>query len=157
MSEETARKLRDQAYEMQMSGDLVGAIDLYTRSIRDHPTAEAYTFRGWTYSFLRDLDHAIADCKRAIEIDPAFGNPYNDIGVYLIDQGKPDEALPWLEKAIKAPRYESRCFPWANLARIYEAKAEWNMALIHFQRSLQENPTYPVARSGISRLRSLMN
>lgn len=155
--EQTARELRDKAYERQMEGDLIAAIDLYTRSVKLHPTAEAYTFRGWTYSMLRDLDRAIEDCRRAIEVDPTFGNPYNDIGVYLIDQEKPDEAIPWLQKATRAPRYESRCFPWANLGRIYEARAQWTMALMHYQRSLQENPDYTIARQAVSRLRSLMN
>ncbi|MFN2568464.1 MAG: hypothetical protein ABR564_02545, partial [Candidatus Dormibacteria bacterium] len=77
--------------------------------------------------------------------------------VYLIDRGRPEEAIPWLEKATRAPRYDSRCFPWANLGRIYEARAQWSVALVHYQRSLHENPDYQVARAGISRLRSLMN
>ena len=58
-----------------------------------------YTFRGWAVSFLGDLDAAIEDCKRAIRIDPDFGNPYNDIGAYLIEQEEWEEAIPWLEKA----------------------------------------------------------
>jgi len=155
--EQTARELRDRAYVRHMSGDFVDAIALYTSSIDEHPTAEALTFRGWAYSMLRDLESAIEDCKRAIEVDPTFGNPYNDIGVYLIDQGRSDEAVPWLEKATSAPRYEARCFPWANLARIFENRGQWTIALVHYQRSLHENPDYPVARQGIARLRSLLN
>ena len=30
---------------------------------------------------------------------PTFGNPYNDIGAYLIAKGELDEAIEWLEKA----------------------------------------------------------
>ncbi|NIO09761.1 MAG: tetratricopeptide repeat protein, partial [Deltaproteobacteria bacterium] len=44
------------------------------------PTAEAYTFLGWTYSFMGQLNEAIEECQRAITLDPDFGNPYNDIG-----------------------------------------------------------------------------
>ena len=50
-----------------------------------YPTAEAYTFLGWTYHFQGRIEDAIAECKRAIEVDPEFGNPYNDIGAYLIE------------------------------------------------------------------------
>jgi hypothetical protein len=32
-------------------------------------------------------DDAITECHHAIEVDPDFGNPYNDIGAYLIEQG----------------------------------------------------------------------
>src|SRR5439155_4307446 len=48
-----------QAYEHQMKGELEEAVNLYKRSINSHPTAEAYTFLGWTYSFMGKLDEAI--------------------------------------------------------------------------------------------------
>jgi hypothetical protein len=35
------------------------------------------------------LDEATDECRRAIEIDPEFGgNPSNDIGFYLTQQGQ---------------------------------------------------------------------
>jgi len=40
-----------QAYQHQMQGQLEEAIELYKRSIEVFPTAESYTFLGWTYSF----------------------------------------------------------------------------------------------------------
>jgi Tfp pilus assembly protein PilF len=55
---------------------------------------------------------------RAIEIDPEFGNPYNDIGVYLMQRDRLDDAVPWLERAKLAKRYEPRQFPYMNLGRI---------------------------------------
>ncbi|MGA2847071.1 MAG: tetratricopeptide repeat protein, partial [Candidatus Acidiferrales bacterium] len=75
-------------------------MELYTKSLDIFPTAEAHTFLGWTYHFQGKVDEAIAECKRAIEVDPEFGNPYNDIGSYLIALGRHDEAIPWLEQAI---------------------------------------------------------
>ena len=107
------------AFQAQMSGDFAAAIDLYQRSIAAFPTAEAHTFLGWTYSFQGRLEEAIAECQNAIAVDPTFGNPYNDIGAYLIEMGRLDEAIPWLERATRAPRYESPEFPRFNLGRIY--------------------------------------
>src|SRR5205085_2050365 len=94
-SEERLRKaveLMQEAYRLQMEGELEGAIDGYRRSIALHPTPEAHTFLGWTYSFQGRLDDAIAECKEAIAVDADFGNPYNDIGSYLIKLGRHDEA-----------------------------------------------------------------
>src|SRR5262249_43540790 len=124
----TAAQLFQEAYQKQMAGDFQEAIELYTRSIGAFPTAEAYTFRGWTYSFLSDYDRAIAECLEAIKVDPEFGNPYNDIGAYLIEQEKWDEAIPWFEKAILARRYEARCYPHFNLGRVYEHKHKFQLA-----------------------------
>ena len=72
---------------------------------------------------------ATAECLRAIEIDPHFGNPYNDIGVHLMQQGKLEEAIPWLEKAKQARRYEPRQFPSMNLGRVYLQQRRWWEAL----------------------------
>ncbi|HLB94874.1 MAG TPA: tetratricopeptide repeat protein [Nitrospiria bacterium] len=145
------------AYEHQVQGQLEEAIKNYQKSIEIYPTAEAYTFLGWTYSFMGRYEEAIAECYKAIEVDPDFGNPYNDIGAYLIEKGQLDEAIPWLEKAIQAPRYESYCFPHLNLGRIWEKKGLWDKALEEYQRSLQANPNYTLAARAYSRLRGILN
>src|ERR1041385_1424944 len=122
--EQAIRFLR-QAYERQMNKELDDAVQLYKKSIEAHPTADAHTFLGWTYSWMGRLDDAIAECLKAIEVDPTFGNPYNDIGAYLIMKGQLNEAIPWLERALKAPRYDSYCFPHMNLGRVFEANRDW--------------------------------
>src|SRR5687767_13506720 len=76
-----------EAYDAQMAKDYAAAIKLYKESIDVFPTAEAYTFLGWTYSFEGNYDLAIAECLAAIAVDATFGNPYNDIGSYLIAKG----------------------------------------------------------------------
>ena len=134
------------------AGRFDAAILVLTRSIEIYPTAEAYTFRGWAYGHLDRVDEAIEECKRAIEVDPTFGNPYNDIGAYLIQQGKLDEAIPWLERATVAERYEARAFPWANLGRIYAARGDRARAIECFRKALDEQPGYHVAIHMLERL-----
>ena len=92
-----ANDLWRQGYKAQAQGDVGIAMRLYQESLATYPTAEAYTFLGWAYSFLGRYEQAIEECKNAIAIDPDFGNPYNDIGSYLTQLGKGDEAIPWLE------------------------------------------------------------
>ena len=145
------------AYEHQMKGELEEAEALYKKSIEAYPTAEAHTFPGRTYSFMGRLDDAIAECQRAIEVDPDFGNPYNDIGAYLIEQGLLEEAIPWLEKDTRAPRYESYCFPHYNLGRVYERKHQWQKAMECYRCSLGYNPKYKLARASLRRLHAMMN
>ncbi len=141
------------AYQLHMKGDVEKAIGLYTKSIEIHPTAEAYTFRGWARSFEKDYAAAIEDCHRAIDLDPEFGNPYNDIGAYWVEQGELDEAVPWLRMALKAKRYESYCFPHFNLGRVFEAKDQLEKALEHFRKALEENPRYALAAKAVDRVK----
>jgi tetratricopeptide (TPR) repeat protein len=154
---QTAAEYFQQAYQLQMKGEYQQAIDLYTRSIKSFPTAEAYTFRGWTYSFLGDYDRAIAECLEAIKIDPDFGNPYNDIGAYLIEQEKWEDAIPWFEKAITAPRYEARVYPHFNLGRVYEHLHQWQKAKECYTAALSLDERYVAALGRLRRLRAMFN
>lgn len=142
ISREQAMILFERAYKHQMQGEFADAILLYKRSIEAYETAEAYTFLGWTYSMLDRYDEAIEACHKAIEIDPTFGNPYNDIGAYLIELERWQEAIPWLQKAIKAPRYENPHFPHVNLGRVYEHLGDHRQALECYEQALDIHPLY---------------
>jgi tetratricopeptide (TPR) repeat protein len=152
-----AIELWREAYRLQMAGDLDGAIELYRRSIAVQPTAEAHTFLGWTLSFQGRLEEATQECLKAIDVDPEFGNPYNDIGVYLMQQDKLDEAIPWLEKAKHARRYEPRQFPFMNLGRIYMRKGRWAEAVRELEGAVQMAPQDADARKALHGLLGRLN
>jgi Tfp pilus assembly protein PilF len=152
-----AWELLQEAYRAQMEGDFDHAVELYRKSLTAHPTAEAHTFLGWTYHFQGKIEEAIEECKRAIEVDPDFGNPYNDIGAYLISLGRYDEAIPWLERAVEARRYEPRHFPHFNLGRVYVAKGMLSRAREEFQHALRIEPEYQLASRALENLRRMLN
>ena len=159
MSEEAFRRRRatelwEEGQKLQLSGNVERAIDRYSKSITLFPSAEAYTYRGWAYRFLNRIDDAIRECKRAIEIDPSYGNPYNDIGSYLLSLGKLDEAIEWLEKAKRAPRYLPRHYPFMNLGRVYAAKGMTLRALREFEGALTVCPDEPTCLAAIEFLKA---
>lgn len=139
---EQAQVLTDRAYRHQQHGEIGHAIALYRRSIATYPTAEAHTYLGWAYAIMDRYDEAIAECEKAIALDPGFGNPYNDIGAYLIELKRPEEAIPWLEQAILAPRYTTPQFAYVNLGRAYELMAEPYRALAAYDRARAIAPLY---------------
>lgn len=146
-----------EGYRLQTSGDLESAIAAYKRSIELYPTAEAHTFLGWAYSFQGQIDEAIQECEAAIGIDPEFGNPYNDIGVYLIEKGEYDEAIPWLEKAMAAKRYEPRHYPYMNMGRVLVRKGRYDEAVRELKKALEIEPNYTVARVELHKVLGLLN
>lgn len=154
---ERALTLWEEGTTLLMSGDVDGAIDLFTRSLKVTPTAEGYTFRGWAFSFQGRLLEAIEECRKAIATDPTFGNPYNDIGCYLLQDGRADEALPWFEKAKAAERYEPRHFPYLNAGRIFAERGDVASALQEFERALELHPGDRMALAFLERLRYQVN
>lgn len=152
-----AERYFQEAYETQEKGDIEKAMALYNKSIELFPTAEAYTFLGWAHSFNGDFEEAITKCRKAIEIDPDYGNPYNDIGSYLIKKGKLNDALPWLEKATKAKRYDSYFYAHYNLGKIWEQKGDWFKALAHYKEAVDDNPQYSLAQRAFKRMQGMLN
>ncbi len=141
-----AYALWERGYVLHLSGRYQEAVDSFRESIEILPTAEGHTFLGWSLSMLGNLEEAVAECHKAIALDPDYGNPYNDIGVYLIDLGRPVEAIPWLEKAISAKRYCCYQFPHYNLGRVRLVQGDLDAAKRSFERALQHDPDYLPAR-----------
>ena len=152
---QTAEELYNTSYLLTMLGHYQAAIQLFEKSLAIEPTAEAYTFLGWTYSHMGDYERAIEEAEKATRIDPDFGNPYNDIGVYLIEQGKEDEAIAYLEKAKRAKRYCCYQFAHFNLGRIYLKKKMYEKAREEFKKSLEIDPNYLPSLEGLEILKAL--
>ena len=106
---------------------------------------------------LARLEDAIEECRKAIAVDPTFGNPYNDIGAYLIEMGRLDEAIPWLERATRATRYASPHFPRLNLARVYLAREMYSRALEEFQAVVDLRPDHEAAQRAVAAIRRKLN
>ena len=152
-----AIELFTRAFEAQQVKDYEEAIELYKRSIAVYPTAEAHTFLGWVYSFQERYDEAIEECLEAIRVDSTFGNPYNDIGSYLVAQGDLYGSVKWFKLALLAPRYEARAFPHMNLGRVYEQRNRLLDAAKHYGLALEQEPSYKQAMIAMRRLQAKLN
>jgi tetratricopeptide (TPR) repeat protein len=152
-----ARQLFHEAYEAQLAQNYESAIELYQRSIETYPTAEAHTFLGWVYSFQNRYDEAIAECLEAIRVDETLGNPYNDIGSYLLAKGDPYGCVRWFKRALFAPRYDSYAFPHFNLGRVYEMRKKYLDAARHYTLALEQQPGFTEAANALRRMQALLN
>jgi len=152
-----AVELFRRAFRAQQAEDYDEAIEFYRRSLSTYPTAEAHTFLGWVFSFQGRYDEAIDECLAAIRVDPDFGNPYNDIGSYLLAQGDRHNCVRWFRRAVIAPRYEARAFPHFNLGRVFEGRGRLLEAARHYGLSLQEQPDFAQATQALRRVQARLN
>lgn len=152
-----ARKIFAEAYSCHIGGMIEDAITMYLQSIKFFPTAEAYTFLGWAHSARKEYEKAIEYCQSAIALDPDYGNPYNDIGAYLIELGREDDAVDWLKKAILAKNYDCRFYSYFNLGKVYEDKNLIVKAITCFEYAIKINPDFTAATRELDKLKSRLN
>jgi tetratricopeptide (TPR) repeat protein len=155
--QQKAYTLVNEGLRAQEQGEMDRAIELYRESIDILPTAEGHTYLGWALSHQGKLDEAIEQCHQAIEVDPDFGNPYNDIGVYLMQRNELDQAIPWLQRAKQAVRYEPRHFPYINLGHIYVQRGELIKAIEEFKGALRLAPGDERIQQQIEQLSAKLN
>jgi tetratricopeptide (TPR) repeat protein len=138
-------------------GNIDDAEAYYEMAIALYPTAESCTYLGITFAARGRWDEAIEQCRHAIELDPALGNPYNDIGVYLIEQDRLEDALPYLEKAIAAPTYDCRNYPHYHRGRILERQCRFTEARDAYKAAFEIAPDWNPARVALHRVLGWLN
>ena len=132
----------DRGDKMYRKLEMDEALRLYKQSIATHPMAEAYTALGRVYSSMGQREEAVAMCHEAIKTNPDLGAAYNDIGVYLMEVQKWQEAIPWLEKAIQAAIYDTPEHTHVNLGRSYANLGDWQSAIAYYNQAHAIAPLY---------------
>jgi tetratricopeptide (TPR) repeat protein len=103
-----------------------------------------------------DYDRAVELYRSSLDLHPT-AEAHTFLGWTYHFQGKLDEAIPWLERAIEARRYEPRHFPHYNLGRAYLGKEMYARAIECFQQALEIEPRYALARDTLGSLRRMVN
>ena len=129
-------------YLYQAAGNLPAAASCYSQSIQQYPTAEAYTFLGHVLSLMGELDAALLQTKKAVELNPEFGLAWNDLGSYLMEKHSYEDALDCFEKALKSKSLTGKSLVYFNLAKAYTAKGHFNSAIKAVNQSITIDPNF---------------
>lgn len=134
---EEAGKLLEEGKALVAKAKYKDAKKKFQGSVEIMPCAENLTLLAWMLSMDGEIEHALHLCFQAIELDPHYGNAYNDIGSYLVELDRVEEAIPYFEKAKSATNYETPAFPYINLARLYLRDESFEKACIEYKGLLK--------------------
>jgi adenylate cyclase len=108
----------------------------------DESDAASYALLGSVYSMMRQHDKAIATGKRSVELEPNGAQVNLILGQTLCYAGKQDDAIGYLNKAIRLNPFPNYLYPF-NLGRYYRLKGQYEKALTEFKKALQLAPKSP--------------
>lgn len=149
-----ARALWKEGAVLHVEGRYHEAIDRFRGALALHPTARSHTYLAWSLSGLGRYEEAAAQTRKAIELDPEYPNAYNDLGAYLIELGRPADAMPWLVQAIGMPQYCCPHYSYYQIGRALLVQGHTERAKEALARALVIKPRYRAARSLLHRIRS---
>jgi tetratricopeptide (TPR) repeat protein len=72
----------------------------YRQALAGRPTAETHNGLGYALSRQGRTDEAVAEFRKAIDVDPKFTPAYNNLADALAQQGKLDEAVQYYELSL---------------------------------------------------------
>jgi len=133
------------------------ALESFTKASKIKITSQCLNLIGWVHSLQGNMAQAKEHCLEAIKIDPNLGDPYNDMGSYLLLEGKIKECLEWFNLAKKAKHYVNREFPYINAGKAYLMEKKYDQALHEFSTALEYVPYQQELVKTIKKLRNMIS
>ena len=138
---ERARLLVDAASGAIAEGDPTGALQLLVQAEKeDAKIPELYHTRSLAFFYKHDLNQAIRDSRKAIEIKPDYSEAQNTLGKFLLDAGQSKEAEKHLKIAAADPLYRETFKAHTNLGILYYRGGDYHGALSELDKAILEEP-----------------
>ncbi|MDD5731028.1 MAG: tetratricopeptide repeat protein [Candidatus Omnitrophica bacterium] len=99
------------------------AITELTKSILINPSSRVYSFRAYVYLMQNNAEKALADCDKALEIDPKNAQAYNNRAAAYQKKDNFDKAIEDCGKAIEIDA--NNPYFYKNRALAYFSKKEY--------------------------------
>lgn len=145
---EEVKWLLEKAADANLRGDEEKAIDLYEETLRREPRAkEAYNNLASIYAYRSDHKLAREHYDRALDIDPAYIFARCNKALYLMNDGKLDEAEDLIMPAFERVQMvaEEYTFLTFTRARMHYLLEEYEQSLHLLDMALEVDPDYEPA------------
>ena len=122
-----------------LEGDSIGALENFIRAEKEDPLLpELHHSKALAYFSKKDYENAIRSVRRAVELKKDYSDANSTLGKLLTDQGKSDEAIPYLTRAASDSLYRESYKPLTQLGLIHYQKGQFSPAESFFARAVQE-------------------
>jgi tetratricopeptide (TPR) repeat protein len=110
---------------------------------KGHNLAISYYNRGIFWYDKDELDKAIDDYGKALELSPEYASAFNNRGNAWSAKGDLDRALADYDRAIQIDGKDP--FRWNNRGLIFRRKGDYDRAIADFDQAIKVDPAYTAA------------
>lgn len=154
--EDKYQSLIKEGHQYIYDKDYKEALNSFIKASKIKLTAQSLNLVAWAYGLIGNLSEAKKYCLEAIKLDPDFGDPYNDMGSYLLIEGNLKECMKWFQSAKKAKYYLHREFPYINTGKAYLLQKNHEAALKEFSAAQKFVPYQKELINMIEKLKNIV-
>lgn len=127
-------------------GNLIVALEELTMAVSINPNyAQAYSTRGLVLYYIKELESADKDFRKALDLDPKDPEISNNYGWFLCQIGREKESIAFFQRAIKNPLYQTPETAYLNAAACYIKLDDLAAAEDYLGKTLRFNRENPQA------------
>ncbi len=132
-----------------ITGDVAGQRRMYTELVEKYPADErALTLVGIYYFGNQDYPTAIKYLTKAVELDPTFTTPYNQLAYAYRFEGKYPEAEKAFKKYIEVLPGDPN--PYDSYAEFLMKVGRFDESIASYRKALEVDPTFVASLIGIA-------
>lgn len=125
------------------------AIGICEKRIRDNgKDVVAYDLLGWIYVDLGEFQKAEKTLMTAIDLEPMWPSPHNNLARIYLAQGRYKEAVEKYEFTLKTNPQNAATY--LSLGLLYEQSREYHSAMRVYEKALRANPNFWFAANNLA-------
>lgn len=157
--EEGARIHTELAQQYMANGDLQDAMVKLNKALQFDPNyVPAHTVLAVVYERINDMPNAELHYRKAASLAPDKGDTNNNLGWFLCNrEGKTTEAMPYFQKAVADPFYQTPALAWSNAGICLTRANDFAGAEADFRKALAIDPQDPGALYQLANVLYLQN
>jgi type IV pilus assembly protein PilF len=139
---EGARIHTELAQQYMQNGDLQDAMVKLNKALQFDPNyVPAHTVMAVLDERINDLPNAELHYRKAVALAPDKGDTNNNLGWFLCSKaGKAAEAMPYFQKAVADPFYQTPALAWTNAGTCLTGTHDYAGAEVDFRKAVQIDP-----------------
>jgi adenylate cyclase len=128
------------------------AVELGKKAIAlDDSNSSVHASLTFPYMYLREFDKAISEAEKAISLSPNSATAYWALGTALSLSGRPQEAIPMLQKSLRLSPIPVHSQVLGLLAHSYGMIGQYEEAIVTYKKVLQiYGPDHLMAHLGLA-------